>query len=96
MGWVAGICVNASVGMTGTFPMLFIISKLFKRPLEKSGARIGINETSVVGFILTLANTFEILAHLHAKEMMPKSAFRVYAAFVLIRHLAFMLSFDST
>lgn len=94
----AGICVNASVVMTGAFPMLFIISKLFRKPLEKLGARIGINETSAAGFVSTLASsttTFEMMARMDPRGVALNSAFCVSAAFVLADHLAFTLAFDS-
>ena len=92
------ICLNASVVMTGAFPLIALLSRLFKKPLEAMGRRIGINETAALGFVGTLASSvtaFELMDRMDPKGVVLNSAFAVSAAFVLADHLAFTLAFDA-
>lgn len=93
----AAICLNASVVMTGAFPLLAIVSRLLRHPLEALGRRMGINSVSATGFVSSLAasiTTFEMMDRMDAKGVMLNAAFSVSAAFVFADHLAFTLAFD--
>lgn len=95
----ADICINASMVMTGAFPLVNILSRLFKKPLAALGRRIGINEVSAIGFLTTLAvsvTTFEMMERMDDRGAVMNSAFTVSAAFVLADHLAFTLAFDAS
>ncbi len=95
----ARICLNASIVMTGAFPLMFVISKVLSRPLKKISGLIGINEISAVGFISSLATsmtTFGIMDKMDKKGVMMNSAFSVSAAFTFAGHLAFTMAFDSS
>lgn len=92
------ICLNAAVVMTGAFPLLSILSRILKRPLNWLSERIGINETASVGLVSCLANsmtTFEMMQDMDHKGIVVNSAFAVSAAFVFGDHLAFTLAFDA-
>ena len=91
------ICLNAAVVMAGAFPLLFIISKILSKPMALLGRALGIEKTSTLGFISTLANnvsTFEMMNEMDKKGAVLNSAFAVSASFVLADHLAFTLAFE--
>ena len=92
------ICLNASVIMTGAFPLLKIFSYILSKPLKKLSRIIGINEYSITGLISTLATsitTFEIIDNMDDKGVVLNSAFIVSASFLLADHLAFTIAFNS-
>jgi len=94
----ADICMNAAVIMTGAFPLLSIISRLLKKPLTALSAKLSVNETSMLGFISSLASsitTFDMMSTMDNKGAMLNSAFAVSAAFVFGDHLAFTLAYDA-
>lgn len=94
----AAVCLNASVVMSGAFPLMYLISKLCARPLKFLGGKIGINETSAMGLVSSLATsvtTFEMMSRMDKKGAMINSAFAVSAAFTFAGHLAFTLAFDA-
>ena len=93
------ICLNAAVIMTGAFPLLKIISIILAKPLKLLSQKQGINESSITGFISSLATsitTFEIIDKMDTKGIVLNSAFIVSASFLLADHLAFTIAFDST
>ena len=50
------ICSNACVTLSGTLPLMFIISKMLNKPLNKLGSKIGvINEMDKKGIVLNSA-----------------------------------------
>ncbi len=89
------ICIT----LAGTFPLIAIVSKLLKKPLGALGNKLGLDDTSIVGLIATLANsiaTMESSDKMNKKGRVMNFAFAVSAAFVFGDHLAFTLSFDSS
>lgn len=94
----AMICLNAAAVMTGAFPLIFVISKLLTKPLKILGKVMGVNETSAMGLISSLATsmtTFGMMKDMDDKGAMINSAFAVSAAFTFAGHLAFTMAFDS-
>ncbi len=90
------ICVKAAVVMTGTFPLIFVISKLFSSPLRWFGNKLGISGMSVMALISSLATsypTFEMMNTMEKKGIVVNAAFSVSGAFILAAHLAFTMSF---
>ncbi len=95
----AFVCVNACVTLSGALPLMFIISKLLNKPLNKMGSKIGINGVSALAFLANLvtnASTFGIMDKMDKKGTVLNSAFAVSAAFVFGGHLAFTMAFDSS
>ena len=91
------IVFHIAIVMTGTFPLLHILSKLLCKPLILLGKKMGINETSTLGFVSTLATnvtTFGMMKDMDEKGVILNSAFAVSAAFVFADHLAFTMSFE--
>ncbi len=95
----AMVCVNASIVMSGAFPLVHLISKLLSKPLKKLGNLIGVNETSAMGFVSSLATsvtTYEMTKEMDKKGIVLNCAFTVSGAFVAAGHLAFTLAFDQS
>ena len=93
----ASICINAAVVLSGSFPFMFILSKVLKKPLKAVGSKIGINESSVIGVVSSLATSatsFGMMDKMDKKGVVINSAFAVSGAFVFGAHLAFTLAFD--
>lgn len=92
------ICLNACAVLTGTFPLIYVISKILGKPLMAISSRVGINEIAAVGFVSSLATsttTFEAMNKMDKKGIVLNSAFAISGAFVFAGHLAFTLAFDS-
>ena len=95
----AFICANACVTLSGMMPLMFIVSRLLDKPLNRLGQRVGINGVSMLSFLACLAtNTtiFGVMDKMDKKGAVLNSAFAVSAAFVFGGHLAFTMAFDST
>ncbi len=91
------IVLNAACVMTGALPLLYILEKIFKKPLDKIGERLGINQPSVKGLVATLATsaeTFEEMKNMNRKGVVINSAFAVSAAFAFTDHIAFTMAFN--
>ena len=91
------VCMNASVVLSGSFVLMSLVSKVLKKPLQKLGGKIGINQVSALGFASTLvssAPTFGLMYKMDEKGVVLNSAFCVSAAFVFGSHLAFTMAFD--
>ena len=92
----AEIVFHVAVVETGAFPLVFLLSKVLKKPLKKIGEKTAINETSSLGLLSTLATsvtTFGMMGDMDEKGVVINSAFAVSAAFTFADHLAFTLSF---
>ena len=92
------ICLNASIVLSGAFPLLYVISKFLTKPMGFVGKKLQINKNSTVGFIGTIASnvsTFELMNDMDKKGAFLNSAFAVSTAFILGDQLAFTMAFDS-
>lgn len=95
----AAICLNASVVMSGAFPLVYVLSKVLAKPLRVIGEKLEISALSAVGFLSSLASsitTFGVMNEMDEKGAMLNSAFAVSAAFVFAGHLAFTMALDAT
>lgn len=91
-----GIVLNACAVMTGTFPMIYLLSKLLAKPLKRIGARIGINESAALGFVSSFATsvtTFSMMEKMDRKGIVLNAAFLVSAGFVFTDHMAFTMAY---
>lgn len=92
----AAICIKAAVVMTGTFPLIFVLSKVLAVPLRWLGNCLGISGSAVMALISSLATsypTFEMMNNMEKKGIIVNAAFSVSGAFILAAHLAFTMSF---
>ncbi|GGA79961.1 ethanolamine utilization protein EutH [Ornithinibacillus halotolerans] len=87
------IVAMIAVFLAGAFPLVKMISLLFKKPLEKLGEKLGISDTSTTGIVASLAHiipTLSILEHMDSRGKVVNVAFAVSGAFVLGGHLGFV------
>ena len=92
------ICANACVTLSGALPLMHLVEKLLKKPLNRLGAKIGINGISALSFLgtaVTNASTFGVMEKMDRKGVVLNSAFAVSASFAFGSHLAFTMAFDS-
>ena len=93
----AFVCANACVTLSGTLSFMFVVIKLLEKPLNRFGAKLGINGVSafaLLGTLVTNASTFGVMDKMDRKGVVLNSAFAVSAAFVFGGHLAFTMAFD--
>ena len=85
--------------LAGAFPLVYVITKVFKKPLMKLGHLMGMNDISAAGLVATLANNIPMFGMMHDMDKRGKVinvAFAVSAAFVFGDHLGFTAGFDAT
>ena len=88
---------NIAIILTGVFPLLALISRIFNKLFLKFGKLMKLDNTSVLGLVTTLANSipvFSMIEKMNKKGRILNMAFGVSAAYVFGDHLAFVLSFD--
>ena len=90
------VCVNAAMFLAGAFPLVYVLTRFLRRPLRAFGRVFGINETSSVGLLATLASsapTYGIMKDMDERGAMLNAAFAVSGAWVVAGHLAFTIAF---
>lgn len=81
-----------AIVLAGAFPMVFVITKVFKKPLMKLGGLLGMNDKAAAGMVATLANNipmFGMMKDMDERGKIINVAFAVSAAFVFGDHLGF-------
>lgn len=89
-----GLAVIGSIAivLAGAFPMVYFITKVFSKQLNKLGKLLGMNDAGAAGLIATLANNipmFGMLKDMNHRAKIINIAFAVSASFVLGDHLGF-------
>ena len=82
--------------LAGAFPLVFVLTKLLRRPLMAAGRLLGINDAAAAGLIASLANsiaTFGLVKDMNHRGKVVNIAFAVSAAFVFGDHLGFTAGF---
>src|SRR5699024_6680572 len=51
-----GIVGDIAIVLAGAFPLVYVITKVFKKPLMKLGSLLGMNDVAAAGMVATLAN----------------------------------------
>lgn len=85
-----------AIVLAGAFPLVFLVTKLLRRPLMKLGRLLGINEVAAGGLVASLANsiaTFGMVKDMDNRGKVVNIAFAVSAAFVFGDHLGFTAGF---
>lgn len=85
-----------AIVLAGAFPLVFVITKLLKKPLMAFGRLLKVNETAAAGLIATLANsiaTFSMTKDMDDRGKVVNVAFAVSAAFVFGDHMGFTAGF---
>lgn len=85
-----------AIVLAGAFPLVYVLTKLLRKPLMAVGKRLGINDTAAAGLIASLANsiaTFGMVKDMNERGKVVNIAFAVSAAFVFGDHLGFTAGF---
>ena len=85
-----------AIVLAGAFPLVFVITKLLRKPLLALGRRLGINDAAAAGLIASLANSiaaFGMVKDMNQRGKVINIAFAVSAAFVFGDHLGFTAGF---
>ena len=87
---------DIAIVLAGAFPLVYVVTKLLKKPLLKLGGLLGINDTAAGGLIASLANsiaTFGMVKDMDYRGKVVNMAFAVSAAFVFGDHMGFTAGF---
>ena len=85
-----------AIVLAGAFPLVFVITKLLRKPLMALGRHLGINDAAAAGLIASLANSiaaFGMVKDMNERGKVINIAFAVSAAFVFGDHLGFTAGF---
>lgn len=85
-----------AIVLAGAFPLVYVLTKLLRKPLMAVGKWLGINDTAAAGLIASLANsiaTFGMVKDMNERGKVVNIAFAVSAAFVFGDHLGFTAGF---
>lgn len=85
-----------AIVLAGAFPLVFVVTRLLRKPLLKLGKLLGINDVAAGGLIASLANsiaTFSLVKDMDSRGKIVNIAFAVSAAFVFGDHLGFTAGF---
>lgn len=83
---------DIAIVLAGALPLVYVITKVFSKPLMKVGGLLGINDVAAGGMIATLANNipmFGMMKDMDNRGKVINVAFAVGASFVLGDHLGF-------
>lgn len=87
---------SIAIILAGAFPLIYTITKVFRKPLMKLGKLLGMNDVAAAGMIATLANSipmFGMMKEMDQRGKVLNVAFSVSAAFVFGDHLGFAAGF---
>ena len=82
--------------LAGAFPLVYVLTKLLRKPLVAAGRKLGINDAAAAGLIASLANsiaTFGLVKDMNERGKVVNIAFAVSAAFVFGDHLGYTAGF---
>ena len=85
-----------AIVLAGAFPLVYVVTKLLQKPLEKLGHWLGIGDTAAGGLVASLANsiaTFNLVEKMDYRGKVVNVAFAVSAAFVFGDHMGFTAGF---
>jgi ethanolamine transporter len=93
------IVADIAIVLAGAFPLIYFITKVFKKPLLKLGKVLGMNDFAAAGLVASLANSipmFGMMKDMDERGKILNTAFAVSAAFVFGDHLGFTAGFNSS
>ena len=82
--------------LAGAFPLVYVVTKVFRKPLGKLGKLLGMNDVAAGGLVASLANSipmFRMLGDMDERGKVLNTAFAVSASFVFGDHLGFAAGF---
>lgn len=90
---------SIAITLSGVLPLIAVVSKILKKPIELLGKLIHINKESVLGIVVSLSNSIPMMTmvdKMNSKGIVMNAAFAVSASFVFGDHLAFTMAFDNS
>lgn len=92
-----GLITVAKIGviLSGAYPLLYFISKVFKKTINKLGNKAGLNEFSCIGLITSLANSVPMMGiydRMDDDGKIINAAFAVSGAFTFGGQLGYVSS----
>lgn len=93
------VVADIAIVLAGAFPLVYVITKVFKKPLLKLGKILGMNDVAAAGLVASLANSipmFGMMKDMDDRGKILNVAFAVSAAFVFGDHLGFTAGFHSS
>ena len=91
------VVADIAIVLAGAFPLVYVITKVFKTPLLKLGKLLGMNDVAAAGLVASLANSipmFGMMKDMDNRGKILNVAFAVSAAFVFGDHLGFTAGFN--
>lgn len=91
------VVVDIAIVLAGAFPLVYVITKLFRKPLLSLGRLLGMNDVAAAGLVASLANSipmFGMMKEMDDRGKVLNVAFAVSAAFVFGDHLGFTAGFQ--
>jgi len=91
-----GVIGGIAIILAGAFPLISLITRVFRKPLMRFGKLLGMNDVAAAGMVASLANAipmFGMLKRMDERGKVINVAFAVSAAFVFGDHLGFTASF---
>ena len=88
---------NIAIVLAGAFPLVYVLTKVLRKPLMAVGRLIGINDTAAAGLVASLANSipmFSMVKDMDRRGKIVNIAFAVSAAFVFGDHLGFTAGYE--
>ena len=85
-----------AIVLAGAFPLVFVLTKLLRKPLLAAGGLLGINDAAAAGLLASLANSiaaFGMVKDMNERGKTVNIAFAVSGAFVFGDHLGFTAGF---
>lgn len=85
-----------AIVLAGAFPLVYVLTRVFRKPLMKLGRLLGMNDVAAAGLVATLANSipmFGMMKDMDRRGKVLNVAFSVSAAFTFGDHLGFTAGF---
>lgn len=87
---------SIAIILAGAFPLVYTLTRVFRRPLGALGKLLGMNDVGAAGLVATLANSipmFGMVKDMDERGKLLNVAFAVSASFVFGDHLGFAAGF---
>ncbi|MEC0124537.1 ethanolamine utilization protein EutH [Paenibacillus pabuli] len=88
-----------AIVLAGAFPMVAVINKICKTPLERAGQLLNLDAPTTAGLVASLAHnipTFRLVSDMNPRGKVISIAFAVSGSFVLGGHLGFVAGMDKS
>ena len=85
-----------AIVLAGAFPLVNLLVRLLRKPLNSLGRKLGINDRAAAGLVASLANSiaaFGMVKEMDTRGKVLNVAFAVSAAFVFGDHMGFTAGF---